>query len=315
MSVPGLDAKHTWNGGLVLNDDLLTPYHYALSEIGNWRSLPDTELAADPAISRHGEIARSSKRRGKTIAYTGAVVARTGPDMHEGADKLLAEFFDTEVGEMLVTPFAGVGGPSYFYLARPLSIVSDDKWVVGPHASRSGGWERAFVLSMRMDDARFYATAEVEVQSGGTLTNVPAGQPWSWTTNTSGWPAQPNSVGISVTNAGKADADPVLELGGRNSGSVVAPRVANWVTKTGLRFSEGLVLAAGDSIVVDFANRTCIRSSNGEDVDPYRIADYSDWWDDGVPGLLRGATQEIRYGAKAVGAGMRVTVRFNPPRY
>lgn len=317
MSIPGLDGRHTWNSAIVMEGDNETlesfpsePY-YVLTEIGGWRSLPDTELASDPAHSRHADVPRTSKRRGKTVAYTGSVVASNPSDMHEAADELLAEFFSTEPGEMLVEPL--VGGASYFYRARPLSIVSDEKWIVGPHDSRSGGFERAYVLSLRMDDPRFFLTTQTSAESTGNPTATPAGAPWSWTTNSTGYGT--NSVAVNVTNTGLADADPVIELRGPTSGSVVAPRLANFTAQVGLRFSESLQIAAGDKVVIDFAERSCIRDSNGEDVDRYRVADWSDWWDDGVPGLLKNAAQSIRYGAKTTGAGMKVVVKFYPPRF
>jgi hypothetical protein len=222
-------------------------------------------------------------------------------------DALLEAFQDTAAdGEMTVSPFTASFGNSYFYRARPLALISDDEWIAGPSHTRSGGWERAFIVSLRMHDPHFYSTTAVSATSvGGGFT--PSGMPWAWTNNSTGYST--SSVHVDVTNTGKADAEPVIDLYGPMTG----PRVINELAKSGLRFYPHLVIPSGAFLRLDFRRRT-IRYNDLYDYDAWRVQENSDWWDDGVPGLVRGATQRIRYGAKIVYGGPKVVVNFNPRR-
>jgi len=312
MSVPGLDATHVWNSTITLQGDsdaILTPPYYLIRKIPGWRSTPDTEDSAETAQGRVGEIDRATKRAGKTVAYECVCVGRTPLQMHEGMDALLEAFQDTTPGEMVVSPFTSSFGSSYFYRARALALISDEEWIAGPSHTRSGGWERAFILSLRMHDPHLYSTTAVSATSGLPTVVTPAGMPWAWTNNATGWSTY--SVYVDVTDTGKADAEPVIDL----YGPVTGPRVINEVGKVGLRFDPNLVIPHLNFLRLDFRRRTTLY--NGiTDYDSYRTQENSDWWDDGVPGLVRGATQRIRYGGKLTVAAstLKVVVNFNPRR-
>jgi len=225
-------------------------------------------------------------------------------------DALLEAFQDTAAdGEMTVSPFTASFGNSYFYRARALALISDDEWIAGPSHTRSGGWERAFIVSLRMHDPHFYSTTAVSATSGLVPSVTPAGMPWAWTVNSVGYSAE--SVFVDVTDTGKTNAEPVIDL----YGPVTGPRVVNELAKTGLRFYPNLVIYAPNFLRLDFRRRTVLY--NGiTDYDSYRVQENSDWWDDGVPGLVRGATQRIRYGGKftVAGSNPKVVVNFNPRR-
>ncbi len=310
MSVPGLDATHVWNNAVTLQGDsdaILTPPYYLIRKIDGWRSLPDTEDSAETAQGRSGEIPRSTRRAGKTVAYECVCVGRTPLQMHEGMDALLEAFQDTDPdGEMVVSPFTASFGSSYFYRARVLALISDDEWIAGPSHTRSGGWERAFIVSLRMHDPHFYSTTAVSATSGAWAA-APSGMPWAWTNN---WTyGSVMSVYVDVTDTGRANAEPVIDL----HGPVTGPRVVNELAKAGLRFDPNLVIPSGSFLRLDFRRRTTLY--NGiTDYDSYRVQENSDWWDDGVPGLVRGATQRIRLGARGTAANMKVVVNFNPRR-
>jgi hypothetical protein len=225
-------------------------------------------------------------------------------------DALLEAFQDTDPnGEMVVSPFTASFGGSYFYRARVLALISDDEWIAGPSHTRSGGWERAFIVSLRMHDPHFYATTGVSATSGTVPTVTPSGMPWAWTNNSAGYSAE--SVYVDVTDTGRANAEPVIDL----YGPVTGPRVVNEVTKTGLRFDPNLAIYSGNFLRLDFRRRTTL--FNGiTDYDSYRVQENSDWWDDGVPGLVRGATQRIRYSGRFTSSVSRpqVVVNFNARR-
>jgi hypothetical protein len=309
VSVPGLDATHVWNNAVTLQGDsdaILTPPYFLIRKIDGWRSTPDTEDSAEAAQGRSGEIDRATRRAGKTVAYQGVCVGRTPLQMHSGIDALLEAFQDTTPGEMTVAPFTASFGASYFSRARALAFVSDEEWIAGPSHTRSGGWERAFIASFRMHDPHFYSTTAVSATSG-TWVATPSGMPWAWTNNSTGWSA--NSVYVDVTDTGKADAEPVIDL----YGPVTGPRVINELAKVGLRFDPNLVIPSGSFLRLDFRRRTTLY--NGlSDYDYTRVQESSDWWDDGVPGLVRGTTQRIRFGSKVTAAAMKVVVNFNPRR-
>jgi len=310
MSVPGLDATHVWNSAITLQGDsdaILTPPYYLIRKIDGWRSLPDTEDSAEIAQGRSGEIDRATQRAGKTVVYQGVCVGRTPLQMHSGIDALLEAFQDTAPGEMTVSPFTASFGSSYFYRARALAFVSDDEWIAGPSHTRSGGWERAFVLSLKMHDPHFYSTTAVSATSGTVPAATPSGMPWAWTNNSTGYSA--NSFFVDVTDTGKANAEPVIDI----YGPVTQPRVVNELAKVGLRFTPTLVIPSGNFLRLDFRRRTILYNNKFES-DQTRVQESSDWWDDGVPGLVRGATQRIRFGGKVTGPGMRVVVNYNPRR-
>jgi hypothetical protein len=313
VSVPGLDATHVWNNAVTLQGDsdaVLTPPYNLIRKINGWRDLPDTEDSAETAQGRSGEIPRSTRRAGKTVAYECVCVGRTPLQMHSGMDALLAAFQDTDPeGEMVVSPFTASFGDSYFYRARPLALISDEEWIAGPSHTRSGGWERAFVLSLRRHDPHFYAVTGVSATSGLVPSVTPSGMPWAWTNNSAGYSAE--SVYVDVTDTGLANAAPVIDL----YGPVTGPRVVNELGKVGLRFAPNLAIYAPNFLRLDFRRRMILY--NGiTDYDVFRVQEQSDWWDDGVPGLVRGATQRIRYGGKFTGNLSRptVVVNFNPRR-
>jgi hypothetical protein len=310
VSVPGLDASHIWNNAITLQGDsdaILTPPYYLIRKLDGWRSLPDTEDSAETAQGRPGEIPRATRRAGKTVAYECVCVGRTPIQMHEGMDALLEAFQDTDPdGEMVVSPFTASFGSSYFYRARVLALISDDEWIAGPSHTRSGGWERAFIVSLRMHDPHFYSTTAVSA-TGTAWTTGATGMPWAWTNNSAFYSV--NSVYVDVTDTGKANAEPVIDLYGPFTG----PRVVNELAKVGLRFDPNLVIPSGQSMRLDFRRRATLYQ-NLIDIDSYRVQENSDWWDDGVPGLVRGVTQRIRFGARITGSGMKVIVNFNPRR-
>lgn len=168
--IRGLEARHLWTPpglaepALTLNKriddsgDVVFP-HYRVDEIGGLMGLGDIEEANDPKVGADGENARLTRRRGKSVSYSGLVRARSGDDLREAEADLRAAFEDaTAEGRMDVVlhpmhPKFGSELPK-FYLARALGLECGD--VQGPPTATTFGFERGFVLGLRMSDPHYF---------------------------------------------------------------------------------------------------------------------------------------------------------------
>lgn len=167
----GIEGVHVWfnppdaEKGLALNhlkdDDSGEPLfpRYEVEAIGGLMGLGDPEDNADPKVGEDGENGRLSRRRGKTVSYTGLVIARSLRDMRVAEAQLRAAFADQSIeGRMLVMPHPDnvefEDDPPKHYFARSIALECGDEQ--GPPVSRSFGYERVFVLGLRMHDPRYF---------------------------------------------------------------------------------------------------------------------------------------------------------------
>lgn len=310
MSVPGRVAKHTWTDAsgrtLTLNDHAiplgLTARYWLTKPIGGLHAGPDYEISAERRKSRVGEIHRHSSPGGKTLTYEGEIEASTYTALEAGRTEFLRAFHVGVSGGMVIVPGSGHPGPSYSCEGTVIAREAPDQLL--SHTPYRG----PFTLGIRLEDPRYFETTEQSLETGALTSHSGLTLPWSFTTETTGWSTDSRTV--SVAYEGDADGDPVLEL----YGPVTAPRVANELTKTGLRFRDDLVLADGQFIRIDFATREVLLQGLIEyDFDHYRRGELSDWWDVGVPGLVPDATQVLRYGGKT--SPGRMVVRFKNATY
>lgn len=147
---------------------------YKLVEVGGLMGLGDAEEINDPKVGQTGENPRLSQRRGKTVSYVGAVQARSLRDLRLAEAALRAAFADcTRQGLMDVTPHPDnpefLDDPPKFYEARALGVELVD--VQGPPTVTTFGFERTFILGLRMADPRYFDDETLRFTATITETN------------------------------------------------------------------------------------------------------------------------------------------------
>lgn len=166
----GLEGHHAWTPpgalepAIVLNrshDDAGKPIwpRYTLVEVPGLMGLGDAEAINDAKVGRPGENARLSQRRGKSVGYVGMVQARSLRALRLAESALREAFADCATeGRMDVSPHPGnvefEDDPPKFFFARALGL--DDPDAQGPPTAKTFGYERTFVLGLRMSDARYF---------------------------------------------------------------------------------------------------------------------------------------------------------------
>jgi hypothetical protein len=298
----GLEARHTWNGIITLNN--LDSYpRFSVQTIQGLRSKADAEDNRDPSTARRGEIPRKSRRRGKTITYEGMTEARNDLDLRQAESILSAAFEDIDnEGEMVITshPLFPDPPPPVLYRARAIScevveaVASPKKYTLGH--------ERSFVLTLRLSDPRFYIAQQAGPFETGALTSdigisLPVTAPFTI-------PAPGGLAGIiTITNDGDADTDPIIDI----YGPIINPIVENQTVGASLIFS-GLEIEDGDFMRVDFkARKIMLNAINDYRSKLDRVA--SDWWDNDVPGFQSG-DNVIKFSGENASGNSRAVVTY-----
>jgi hypothetical protein len=281
--IPGLEARHSWNAQVLLNDVSVSP-RYRLREITGLRSTADPEDNREPATGRRGEVTRRSWRRGKTITYEGQIEAQSLSQLRSGEADLADAFQELDAeGEMLIVPHPDLPDPPppVLFRARSLSYEPGTERPGDRNDPRHMGFMQPFVVTLRMSDPRFYRAQQAGPFESGALTSqiglrLPVVLPVTI-------PAPGTIAGtITVENEGDADTDPVLDI----YGPISNPVVENETVDARLTF-EGLTLSDGQLLRVDFRTRRILLEGSTD----YRSRlnrPASDWWDPDTPGLLPG---------------------------
>ena len=180
--IGGIEALHSWTppGALTpaitlgavkapTTGELIWP-RYKLSRVSGLHSLGDPQDSRDLLVGRVGEIARLSKRRGKTVVYEGTIHARNLLELRTAEQDLRAAFFDLDLeGRMDVAwhednvEFAAV--TPKFYEARALACEIIDE-------QGSKRFDRAFVVSLRMSDPRYFDEESESDEAAISSTNT-----------------------------------------------------------------------------------------------------------------------------------------------
>lgn len=123
---------------------------YDLTDIGGLFASGESGDRRDNRVGVQGEIPRKSKRRGKSIPYTGMIKAQNRTDLEQSAQALIDAFDDQDKeGLMVVTPnplYDASGDYRYFY-AKTLTVDITDQ-LASPFQP-SFGHEWGFVASVR----------------------------------------------------------------------------------------------------------------------------------------------------------------------
>lgn len=299
-----VEARHQWNGGVVLGDQEENNPRVRIFTIGGLQSLPDLEDNREPLIGRRGEIPRRSVRRGKTLTYDGVVRSPTLHQLRSTVSQLSAAFYDTDEGVMLVTPNPAYAfGFSRFYRARAISFDPGD--VDAANERVRFRYEQPFTLGLRMSDPRFYdpqdviATTTELVEAEGLA--PPFTPPFTI-------PAGGSLGSVLVNNEGNAPTDPTIDI----FGPISNPVLTNSTTGLVLGFT-GLTIAEDSFVRVNFRTRT-ILSEGLTDARSRIDWTQSSWWDGDADGLPPGESQ-ITLRGTAIADPARAQITFYPAYY
>lgn len=142
----GLEYLHTWNSIITLNEQTGIPRIEIDRITGLW-SLPEADDNRAPRTAQDGEIVYPSFRRGKTITYTGRVIAATALSLRALQMGFLGAFGErSDEGTMVMSHS---GAPSYYYIARVLALDMDEEQTFSQDSVPSP-FQRGFDLSLRM---------------------------------------------------------------------------------------------------------------------------------------------------------------------
>lgn len=260
----GLEAIHTWDTYVDLNNISGGMPRVKLDKITGLHSLPDAVENGEKRNAGIGDIVYPTMPGGKTIVYEGRLQAATLKSLRAFSNELKYRFADWfNERQMVVAPHEDYGEGFFTYYARVLDLDISEVQSRIPGAMPTA-YQRDITLSLRQSNPRYY-WHEVE-----TATGVSGGSD-------------------VFNNAGKAPTDPIISLAGPINGDVVIERLtANPDTRT-LTLLD-VVLAGGQHINVDFAQRSILRASDGLDYGGTLSFANSDWWDNDALGLHPGNT-------------------------
>lgn len=303
MSVRGLGALHRWTSAdgqeFVLGDVTVSP-QIVIRELDGRHSKPDSEDNRDSRVGAIGEIPRLSVLRGKTESWQGTIIADSQVELAAARDAFVNAFADPREGTMEIAAHPSYPDGPFAFNARCLTADCPDVLGFGQGgANDSRPWARDFVLTLRLSDPRYYEqydrAASVTIATPAEGLVLPARLPAPITAPVAG-------AGEVSLDAGWAPADPVIEFTGPNTG----PILVNDSIGQQLSF-PGLSVRAGQTVVVDFAERTL--ELDGQSVRDQLDWTRSGWFDANVNGLKRGVNS-LRYLGFSVGAGASMTVRW-----
>ena len=151
----GLQGRHQWNGGFILNH-LEGGLPYAdLDTITGLFSLPEADDSRDPRIGANGEVVYPTFTRGKTVTYEGRIIT-VDESIYAYRWAMLGAFADqNNEGTMTITPHPSWGGGGWQFQARVLTLDIDDDIIVDALTARPSPFELHFILSLRMHNNDF----------------------------------------------------------------------------------------------------------------------------------------------------------------
>lgn len=249
---PGVEVPHQWNSGIVLNTLDARP-RIKVDKITGRFSLAESPDVREPKTGRRGEKIYPSYPLGKTEVWEGSVQGRTLDSVMIATHDLRHAFRDRSSSGIMTI----LGEQQWIYTARVQQLDADSSHAEYD-AARFLPWQVPFVLGLRMDDGRYYAWPTI-VGAGVTVDDGDV---------------------YTFTNQGRTDTDPVVTVAVASGGTDV--------TITSVTLSKSLVFldVPAGSLVVDF--RKPLATIAGDDAVRYLDDDSSDWWDEGVPGIVPG---------------------------
>jgi hypothetical protein len=259
----GVESQMNWNGGAAILNAGGFP-RAKVNRITGLHDLPDADDNRENNTGYAGEQPYVGHARGRTIVYEGVLKAQTLPQLRAYGNALRAAFQDRS-GEKVMThaPHVTWGAISHFFYARVINWSSPEDQTSYSGSAMPTPWQRPFVLTLRQSDPRYYVTGlniSNEVASAGS------------------WEAH---------NAGLMETPPIFHIKGALADATVLLARGGGAN---LRFDD-ITLGVGEWMIVDFRQRYAYNEQTGEDLTGHINLTYSNWWDEGMPGL-RPATHE-----------------------
>ena len=297
--VPGIEARHT----------LTPPSPYSTFTLNDWADpttgltvLPHTRLqkiqglnaksdADDPRVNLNyqtGETAFPRIPRGKTVTYSGVVVGHTLSAMRAkiGALDACVEsgLANPDPWSMVVAYNATYDptGLTFVGYGLPVGFTCDDEQASGDLSPSP--YQRAFDLSFRMRDPRWWVTSDV--QSVGY-----AGGGGSWSGIADG------TSGV-LTMPGLKPSEPIFEIHGSGAGEA-AFSITHAELGYQLNFTLPGALDSGDVLWVDFTSRLITLfpdagdTPSESDYTGYIDWNTTDWFNETTGGSLLVGTNTI----------------------
>lgn len=261
----GLEARHVWEllPSFPLNGPNFTIPVIRLDRIGGMYSLGEIEDLRASRTGAIGEIVYPSLMRGKTVTYEGRVIGTTLQTMRQWITLLRNAFTDT-VNERRMTihpdPLYGTG--DFYFMARPMAFECDEEQIYAA-TRRPSGFQRNFILTLRMSDPRFYANGVDEWDTGSVM----------------------------VFNKGSAPSDPTVIISGIDDPKDVWAQ--NLTTGGKLLFKE---LPSTEDVQIDF--RKCSAWQGEQQITHLLRVAESNWWDYEQPGVAPGQNEITSCGDK-----------------
>lgn len=250
---PGASAVAVELGRVKADDGSPVWPRYTIKRVTGLGSTGDPEDNRDRPPSRGLEIPRRSERRGKTITYEGSIKARSLLQLREAEAALRAAFDGlNREGRMdvswhpLLTAFAAE--PSKFYEARALTCDVVE-------AQEGQGWERLYVVGVRMSDRRYFDKESESQTVEITETNAAFSTTVSLPANYRG-PILDLALSVGSSE----------EIGGGGDPSLISLQVLfrNLTTGKSLAVSLEPTVWNGDDLTLDFYRQT-IKDQTGAD--------------------------------------------------
>ena len=237
-----------------------------LRRIVGLHDLPDADDNREPATAYPGEVPVLGHARGRTIVYEGVIKARTMNELRAVSNAMRVAFRNrSDEGTFTHAPHATWGAVSHWFKARviALSIPEDQDSI--PASAMPSPYKRPFTLTVRQSDPRYYVTG----------------------LNSS--PLQASAASYEATNLGGIETPPTFRIPGPLVDATVLLARQGGMN---LRFDD-ITLAGGQTMVIDFRTRHAYNDANEIDLTGRINLEFSNWWDEGVPGLRAGITEEV----------------------
>lgn len=261
--VLGREGYLVWNGFSINVMDGSWP-RYKIDEITGLWDKPDADNNSAPNTARDGETMYPSALRGKTVVYTGLIIAQNLPQLRVAMNNYKKAFTGNALGFLTIKPPVARGGVEWTSVGRVLSATATEVRDL-PEGTRPSPWQAEFVLSIRLPVAHFLETTA----------------PQSVT----------NAMTAVCLNLGTAPAYPKITVV-HDGGDV---NVLNLTTGKALRFK----LVPAGTIVIDFTKREAIALGVLDAVN-YLDDPNSSWWDELVPGMPPGNNSIKQEGGSSI---------------
>jgi hypothetical protein len=279
--VPGLEGQHTLTppspfSAITLNANdpmdnggTFTEAFARLSDISGIHDKPDADDPRVNLVYQSGELPLPRFQRGRSITYSGTIFAPTLSELRAYVAALRALVSNASndptawVIEVAYDPTYDPTDLVFSGYGIPIDFTCDDKQ--GDPDAIPSGYNRAFTLTFRQSDGRWWVTSDGALCAVGAETPVADG--------TSG----------TLTMTGTGPTEPTFTIYGSGTGEATVVITATEVNGK-LTIDMPNALNSGDVLSVDFGGRaiTYAPTGDGPTVDWTGYIDWSNtnWWNE-----------------------------------